>query len=101
MWIDESINHLLFTLFISSKIQLNYSAVLYLFYDSKLAEICKSIIIEVCNNIKRLDVPDDQFEYLPNLENVNMGTTLFEVYLILKRYVQLGKVLKSSLLANH
>jgi len=46
----------------------------------------------VCNNIKRLDVPDDQFLYLPNLDNVNMGTTLFEVYLILKRYVALGKV---------
>ncbi|KAI8044363.1 protein unc-13 homolog 4B isoform X1 [Drosophila gunungcola] len=78
------------------KIQLNYSAILYLFYDSKLAEICKSIIIEVCNNIKRLDVPDDQFEYLPNLENVNMGTTLFEVYLILKRYVTLGESLCSE-----
>ncbi|XP_017052526.1 protein unc-13 homolog 4B isoform X2 [Drosophila ficusphila] len=78
------------------KIQLNYSAILYLFYDSKLAEICKTIIIDVCNNIKRLDVPDDQFEYLPNLENVNMGTTLFEVYLILKRYVQLGESLCSE-----
>ncbi|XP_017020717.1 protein unc-13 homolog 4B isoform X1 [Drosophila kikkawai] len=78
------------------KIQLNYSAILYIFYDSKLAEICKSIIIEVCNNIKRLDVPDDQFEYLPNIENVNMGTTLFEVYLILKRYVQLGESMCSE-----
>ncbi|XP_065722259.2 protein unc-13 homolog 4B isoform X3 [Drosophila suzukii] len=78
------------------KIQLNYSAILYLFYDSKLAEICKSIIIEVCNNIKRLDVPDDQFLYLPNLDNVNMGTTLFEVYLILKRYVALGESLCSE-----
>ncbi|XP_020817786.1 protein unc-13 homolog 4B isoform X4 [Drosophila serrata] len=80
------------------KIQLNYSAILYIFYDSKLAEICKSIIIEVCNNIKRLDVPDDQFEYLPNIENVNMGTTLFEVYLILKRYVQLGESMCSETL---
>ncbi|XP_037732487.1 protein unc-13 homolog 4B isoform X1 [Drosophila subpulchrella] len=78
------------------KIQINYSAILYLFYDSKLAEICKSIIIEVCNNIKRLDVPDDQFLYLPSLENVNMGTTLFEVYLILKRYVALGESLCSE-----
>ncbi|XP_017103350.2 protein unc-13 homolog 4B isoform X1 [Drosophila bipectinata] len=78
------------------KIQLNYSAILYLFYDAKLAEICKSIIIDVCNNIKRLDVPDDQFEYLPNIDNVNMGTSLFEVYLILKRYVQLGESLCSE-----
>ncbi|EDW84880.2 uncharacterized protein Dwil_GK12905, isoform B [Drosophila willistoni] len=75
------------------KIQLNYSAVLFMYYDTKLTEICKSIIKDVCNNIKRLDVPDDQFEYLPNIENANMGTTLFEAYLVLKRYVQLGKSL--------
>lgn len=38
-----------------------------------------------------LDVPDDQFEYLPNIDNVNMGTTLFEAYLVIKRYNTLGK----------
>ncbi|XP_034664063.1 protein unc-13 homolog 4B isoform X4 [Drosophila subobscura] len=75
------------------KIQLNYSAILYLLYDSKLTDICKSIVKDVCNNIKRLDVPDDQFEYLPKIDNLNMGTTLFELYLVLKRYVQLGESL--------
>ncbi|XP_026840156.1 protein unc-13 homolog 4B isoform X1 [Drosophila persimilis] len=75
------------------KIQLNYSAILYLLYDSKLNEICEPIVKDVCNNIKRLDVPDDQFEYLPKIDNLNMGTTLFELYLVLKRYVQLGKSL--------
>ncbi|XP_026840158.1 protein unc-13 homolog 4B isoform X2 [Drosophila persimilis] len=77
----------------SFKIQLNYSAILYLLYDSKLNEICEPIVKDVCNNIKRLDVPDDQFEYLPKIDNLNMGTTLFELYLVLKRYVQLGKSL--------
>ncbi|XP_051863663.1 protein unc-13 homolog 4B isoform X6 [Drosophila albomicans] len=71
------------------KIRLNYSTILYLFYDLKLTEMCKAIVIGVCSNIKMLDVPDDQFEYLPNIDNVNMGTTLFEAYLVLKRYIVL------------
>jgi len=54
-------------------------------------EISKAIVIDVCSNIKMLDVPDDQFEYLPNIDNVNMGTTLFEAYLVLKRYNTPGK----------
>ncbi|KAM8703190.1 hypothetical protein ACLKA7_007899 [Drosophila subpalustris] len=75
------------------KIRLNYSTKLYLYYDSKLMEISKAIVKEVCSNIKMLDVPDDQFEYLPNIDNVNMGTTLFEAYLVLKRYITLGQSL--------
>ncbi|KAH8309667.1 hypothetical protein KR044_007803 [Drosophila immigrans] len=75
------------------KIRLNYSTILYLFYDSKLMEICKTVVIGVCSNIKMLDVPDDQFEYLPPIDNVNMGTTLFEAYLVLKRYITLGQTL--------
>ncbi|XP_023169664.2 protein unc-13 homolog 4B isoform X2 [Drosophila hydei] len=75
------------------KIRVNYSTTLFLFYDSKLMEICKAIVKQVCSNIKMLDVPDDQFEYLPNIDNVNMGTTLFEVYLVLKRYNTLGQSL--------
>lgn len=54
-------------------------------------EISQGIVKGVCSNIKMLDVPDDQFEYLPNIDNVNMGTTLFEVYLVIKRYNILGK----------
>lgn len=54
-------------------------------------EISQGIVKGVCSNIKMLDVPDDQFEYLPNIDNVNMGTTLFEAYLVIKRYNTLGK----------
>ncbi|KRF80897.1 uncharacterized protein Dvir_GJ14122, isoform E [Drosophila virilis] len=75
------------------KIRVNYSTTLFLFYDSKLVEICKTNVIDVCTNIQMLDVPDDQFEYLPNIDDVNMGTTLFEVYLVLKRYNILGQSL--------
>ncbi|ALC45396.1 CG34349, partial [Drosophila busckii] len=72
------------------KIRMNFSSILYQFYDLKLEEICKSNVLSVCSNIKMLDVPDDQFEYLPNIDNVIMGTTLFEVYLVIKRYTSLG-----------
>ncbi|XP_023298008.2 protein unc-13 homolog 4B isoform X1 [Lucilia cuprina] len=75
------------------KIRLNFSTELFKFYDEKVSEIAKSIVTEVCANIKRLDVPEDHFEELPDIEDINMGTTLFELYLVLKRFLALGKSL--------
>lgn len=69
-----------------------FSTVLFKFYDEEIAEITKSIVTEVCSHIKRLDVPDDHFDDLPEIDNVNMGTTLFELYLVLKRFLALGKI---------
>lgn len=68
---------------------------LFKFYDEKISELCESIVVNVCRHIKKLDVPDDQFEYLPNIDNLNMGTTLFELYLILKRFLAMGKFFSS------
>lgn len=70
--------------------RLNFSAVLLKYYDKKLVEIVKSIVSEVCGNIKRLHIPDEQNEALPDLSEINMGTTLFELYLVLKRFLTLG-----------
>lgn len=81
------------------KIRISFSAVLYKFYDEKIAEIAKTIVDEVCSNIKRIDVPDDNFEELPNIDNVNMGTTLFELYLVLKRYLIMGEYIHSGISA--
>ncbi|KAL9892595.1 protein unc-13 homolog 4B isoform X1 [Glossina fuscipes] len=75
------------------KMRLNFSAVLLKYYDKKLVEIVKSIVSEVCGNIKRLHIPDEQNEALPDLSEINMGTTLFELYLVLKRFLTLGKSL--------
>lgn len=63
---------------------------LFKFYDEKVAEIAKSIVTEVCGNIKRLDIPENHFEELPDIDDINMGTTLFELYLVLKRFLALG-----------
>ncbi|XP_075147164.1 C2 and C2B_Munc13-like domain-containing protein staccato isoform X2 [Haematobia irritans] len=73
------------------KIRVSFSTVLYEYYDDKIVDVAKSIVDEVCSHVKRIDVPEDNLEELPNIENITMGTTLFELYLVLKRYVDLGK----------
>ncbi|KAM7362908.1 C2 and C2B_Munc13-like domain-containing protein staccato isoform 2-T2 [Cochliomyia hominivorax] len=75
------------------KIRLSLSVVLFKFYEEKVAEIVKTIVTEVCSSIKRLDVPDDHLEELPDIDEINMGTTLFELYLVLQRFLALGKAL--------
>uniref|UniRef100_A0A1A9WYQ6 C2 domain-containing protein n=1 Tax=Glossina brevipalpis TaxID=37001 RepID=A0A1A9WYQ6_9MUSC len=72
------------------KMRLNFSAILLTYYDKKMVEIVKSIVSEVCSNIKRLHIPDELNETLPDLSDINMGTTLFELYLVLKRFLTLA-----------
>ena len=69
---------------------------LFKFYDGKIAEIAKSIVTEVCSHIKRLDVPEDHTDDLPEIDDVNMGTTLFELYLVLKRFLTFGMIFHVS-----
>lgn len=90
IWIQFDTIMPLFPFLFHRKIRINFSTVLFKFYDGKVAEIAKSIVDEVCSHIKRIDVPDDNFEELPNIDNVNMGTTLFELYLVLKRFLAMG-----------
>ncbi|XP_055377531.1 protein unc-13 homolog 4B isoform X2 [Condylostylus longicornis] len=75
------------------KMHFNYAQTLYLFYEKKLAEYAQPIVEEVCRNIKRLNVSEDRWEKLPENEEINMGTTLFELYLVLKRFTTLGSAM--------
>uniref|UniRef100_A0A1I8PQW5 Protein unc-13 homolog 4B n=1 Tax=Stomoxys calcitrans TaxID=35570 RepID=A0A1I8PQW5_STOCA len=75
------------------KVRVSFSTVLYKYYDEKIVDIAKTIVDEVCSHIKRIDVPDDNLEDLPDIDNISMGTTLFELYLVLKRYLDMGKSL--------
>lgn len=50
-------------------------------------------IERACKNLKRISMPDHAGEQIPEREEVNMGTTLFEVYLILKRFAALSSAL--------
>lgn len=55
-----------------------------------MAESFQPVIEGVCKSLKRITLPEDRFQRLPEHEEVNMGTTLFEVYLVLKRFSILG-----------
>lgn len=77
-----------------------YARTCYVYYEEKLSEFIEPIINDVCKNLKRLSLPDDRYQPLPEHEEVNMGTTLFELYLVLKRFSVLGN-LKTYLLTRN
>ena len=69
-----------------------YARALYKIYDVKLVEIVQPIVENMCKGMKRIKLPegrDVRLEY----EEINMGTTLFELYLVLKRFAVLGAAL--------
>lgn len=72
------------------KMHFHYAQTLYLFYEKKLAEQVQPVVETVCRNIKRLHIAEDMLEKLPEHEEINMGTTLFELYLVIKRFTMLG-----------
>lgn len=78
--------------FFDRKLRFHYAQTLYLFYEKKLAEQVKTVVEDVCRNIKRLNISEDKMEKLPDLDEINMGTTLFELYLVLKRFTTLGRI---------
>lgn len=61
-----------------------------------MAESFQPTIEGICKGLKRITLPEDRFERLPEHEEVNMGTTLFEVYLVLKRFAVLGAELSAE-----
>uniref|UniRef100_A0A182PAH8 Uncharacterized protein n=1 Tax=Anopheles epiroticus TaxID=199890 RepID=A0A182PAH8_9DIPT len=75
-----------------------YTKELYITYELKLAELIKPTVEDICRKLKRIDLPETTshrggdsgfIEY----EDINMGTTLFELYLVLKRFCTLGTAL--------
>uniref|UniRef100_A0A4Y0BLA7 Munc13-4 n=1 Tax=Anopheles funestus TaxID=62324 RepID=A0A4Y0BLA7_ANOFN len=75
-----------------------YTKELYITYELKLAELIKPTVEDICKKLKRIDLPETAshrggdsgfIEY----EDINMGTTLFELYLVLKRFCTLGTAL--------
>lgn len=74
----------------------HFAKTCYAYYEEKLAEFIEPIIGVVCKNLKRLSLPEDRYQDIPEHEEVNMGTTLFELYLILKRFALLGTALSPN-----
>lgn len=71
-----------------------YAGMLYKVYDKKLMEQVKPIVVDICNTkIDRLDLLDRKDMKHNRYEEINMLTTLFELYLLLKRFSVLGTAL--------
>lgn len=76
-----------------TKMKFHYARVCFNYYQKKISELCQPIIQDVSKNIKRIQLPEDRFQRLPEYSEINMGTTLFELYLVLKRFIVLGTAL--------
>ncbi|XP_058172092.1 protein unc-13 homolog 4B-like [Anopheles ziemanni] len=75
-----------------------YTKELYISYELKLAELIKPTVEDVCRKLKRIALPEagpirGSNSGLIEYEDINMGTTLFELYLVLKRFCTLGSAL--------
>lgn len=66
----------------------------YKVYDRKLETHVRSIVVDICKTkIERLDLLDRDDMKHNRYEEINMLTTLFELYLLLKRFSVLGSAL--------
>lgn len=72
------------------RVNCNYTSICYMFYEKELSESFQMTIERACKHLKPIAIPDNADGPLPEQEEVNMGTTLFEVYLFLKRFAALS-----------
>mgnify|MGYP002655273053 CR=1 FL=1 len=71
-----------------------YAGIIYKLYDRKVMELVKPVVIDICNTkIERLDLLDSKDMKHNRYEEINMLTTLFELFLLLKRFSVLGSAL--------
>ncbi|XP_077293918.1 C2 and C2B_Munc13-like domain-containing protein staccato isoform X3 [Arctopsyche grandis] len=83
-----------------------YSKTLYTIFEKKLSEIIEAEVVDVCKSLKRLSYNNNENQVMladesgegtrlgvpmVNGEPLAMGTTLFELYLVLQRFLALGQ----------
>ncbi|KAL5288048.1 hypothetical protein ACFFRR_008722 [Megaselia abdita] len=78
------------------KLNFPYAQTLYKYYEGRFADISEPIVKSVCRNIKRITICEDRYERLPEYTEMNMGTSLFELYLVLRKFVKIGEALCPS-----
>ncbi|XP_060523502.1 protein unc-13 homolog 4B [Cylas formicarius] len=67
-----------------------YAKCLYKYYESKISNMCESDIEEICTNLKRVDFGEVDNDNSLEEDPLSEGTTLFELYLAIQRFVTLG-----------
>lgn len=68
------------------RINFPYARCLYVMYEKRISGLCRIIVQDVCSRMKRIEIENTDVE-------LNLGTTLFELYLTLQRFALLGQVL--------
>lgn len=75
-------------------LNIQYAGILYKVFDEKVQTLIQAVVQDICNRrIERLDLLDTKDMKHNRFEDINMLTTLFELYLLLNRFVVLGKAL--------
>lgn len=70
--------------------QFPYAKAIYTLYECKISEICEPLVTDVCMTLKPLKFKDQAKNGEYENDPLAMGTTLFELYLILQRFAVLG-----------
>ncbi|CAH1131281.1 unnamed protein product [Ceutorhynchus assimilis] len=82
--------------FFIEHVNFQYAKCLYTFYQARVATLCEPDVREICKNLKTLDNSDYKFgegfvNEDPTVDPLAEGTSLFELYLAIQRFVTLGQ----------
>lgn len=69
------------------KIQFPYVNVLFSVYERKISEMCEPFVTRICVNIKPIDFHDNPRFEVEN-DPLAMGTSLFELYMGIKKFAE-------------
>lgn len=61
-------------------INFQFSKCLYIMYEKRVSDLCHVIVEDICGRLKRIEVETSEDPEL------NLGTTLFELYLAIQRF---------------
>nr|CAD7579867.1 unnamed protein product [Timema californicum] len=67
-------------------LHISYATTLYTIYEKKISELTEEVVTEVCKTLKPLKFNDRPGDDIYDNDPLTMGTTLFELYLILQRF---------------
>jgi len=67
-----------------------YAVTVYKFYETKIAELVEPVVTEACNSLKPIKFNNTEVDGIDDNDPLLMGTTLFELYLIVQRFAVLG-----------
>ncbi|KAJ3619664.1 hypothetical protein MTP99_005328 [Tenebrio molitor] len=72
-------------------IHFQYAKALYTFYQAKISALAEPDVRNICKSLKKLSFTGFTAAETDSSESLSEGTTLFELYLALHRFVILGK----------